>query len=142
MPTPRLLHPVPIFLRQIDRTFTAEYDDNLREPIGQARRKKKPVRLVAQMKIGDTDSPQASAGGIIERSDGYALFRTQDLRDADIVVDRGDVIVQIGDKPNDRETDLYITKMQFMGHYPSAAGPTLVKAFFEDRHPSRQRGEL
>jgi hypothetical protein len=142
VPTPRLLHPVPILLRQIDRRFTAEYDDNLREPIGQARREKKPVRLVAQMKIGDTDRPQASEGGVLERSDGYALFRTQDLRAADVELDRGDRIVQIGDEPNDREVDYYITKFVWLGHYPSAKGPTLVKAFFEDRHPSRQRGAL
>lgn len=142
MPTPNLLHPIPVYLRQIDRAQTAVFDERFHEPVGQVRRKKKPIRLSAQIKRGDVDRPVASAGGVLERSDGYLLFRTSDLRDADVTINRGDRIVQIGDPPNDREEDLYITKLQPMGHYPEHAGPTLLRCYFEDRHPSRQRGDL
>lgn len=141
MPTPRLLHPVPVYLRQIDRTFTAKQDTDIREPIGQARRRKKPTRLVAQIADGETDTVVASEGGTLKRSDGYLLFRTADLRGARVTLQEGDRIVQIGDQPNDREVDLYLTRFKFIGHYPRARGATLVKAFYNDRHPSRQRGD-
>jgi hypothetical protein len=141
MPTPNLLHKTPVYIRQIDRSFTV-MDDNLREPIGQVRREKKPIKLIAQVKIGDTDDPDASEGGVTERSAGYLLFRTQDLRAAEVELQRGDRVVQIGDPPNDRETDYYLTKFQWRGHYPEHGGPTLLKAFFADRKPSRQRGDL
>lgn len=142
MPNPRLLHPVPIFLRQIDRRRTAIMDDNLHEPVGQVRRELKPVKLSAQMKIFDTDRARAASGGATEDSTGYALFRTSDLNIAKIEIERGDRIVQIGDGKNGREVDYYIVKVLWLGHYQFAQGPTLVKAFFEDRKPSRQRGDL
>lgn len=141
MPTPRLLHPVPVYIRQIDREQTPQ-DDRARSPKGQARRKQKPIKLRAQVKIGDTDNPKASPGGVIESSDGYLLFLTVDLRAARVLIDRGDRVVQIGDGKAARDVDYYITKVQHRGHYPGQKGPTLLKAFFTDRHPSRQRGDL
>lgn len=142
MPLPRLLHKTPVYIRQIDRKFTARYDHNLKEPIGQVRRPSVPIKLIAQVHIGATDNPTASAGGVTEDSRGYCLFRTADLRDADVTLDRGDQIVQMGDPPNDRATDYYITHFDWKGHYAQHGGPTLVKAFFSDRHPSRQQGDL
>lgn len=142
MPLPRLIHPIPVWLRKEDRTFTAVYDNNLKEPVGQARRPQKPIKLVAQIFVGNTDNPMPSEGGVIERSDGYLLFRTSDLRDLKVEVDRGDRVVKIGDGDNAREVDYYITKLKWMGHYSWAGGPTLLRAYFEDRHPSHQRGDL
>lgn len=142
MPTPRLLHPVPVYLRQIDRKFTAKYDHVLKEPIGQARRDQAPIKLRAQVHIGTTDDPRPSQGGVTETSDGYLLFLVSDLKAAGVTIDRGDRIVQIGEGDGQRETDLYITRMQWRGHYPQHRGPTMVKCYFEDRHPSRQRGDL
>ena len=144
MPAPRLLHPVPVLIRQIDRKFSARMDDNLNEPIGQVRRKdrRKETEVRAQMKIGGTDIPTASEGGVTESSDGYALFLTSDLTKAHLTIARGDRIVKIGDSSNGREVDLYITKFEWRGHYPRAKGPTLLKAYFEDRAPSHQRGDL
>lgn len=139
---PNLLHKTPVYIRQIDRKFTAGYDDNLHEPVGQARREKKPIRLEAQVKIGDTSAPKASAGGVVEDSEGYCLFRVFDLKNAGITLDRGDRIVQIGDGNGKRMTDYYLTKFVYLGHYANHGGPTLIKAFFEDRKPSRQRGSL
>lgn len=138
---PRLLHPVPVYLRKKDLEYTAEYDDNLHEPIGQVRREQKPIRLRAQVKINDTDEASATQGSVNERSEGYLLFLTRELNAAKLVIERGDRVVQIGDGDNAREVDYYITKFQWRGHYPRAQGPTLLKAFFEDRHPSRLRND-
>ena len=142
MPSPRLLHPIPILIRQIDRKFTPKYDNRLKEPIGQSPRLLKPVKLRAQMKIGRTDDAQATGLGIEEKSDGYALFLVADLKRVRITINRGDRIVQIGEGVSKREVDFYIVKFEFRGHYPSARGHTLIKAHFQDRHPSRQRGDL
>jgi hypothetical protein len=144
MPAPRLLHPVPVLIRQIDRKFTSRWDDNLHEPIGQVRRKdrRKETEVRAQVKIGGTDTPQASEGGVVEKSDGYLLFLTSDLKKAHLTINRGDRVVKIGNGSNGREVDLYITQFEWRGHYPGAQGPTLLKAHFEDRAPSRQRGDL
>ena len=37
------------------------------------------------------------------------------------------------------DTDVFITRLEFQGHYPDQGGPTLVKAHFTDRQPSKQR---
>lgn len=141
MPNPRLLHKTPVYIRQIDRKFTARYDHNLKEPIGQVARPQAPLRLIAQVHIGPTDRPSATTGGVVKDSKGYMLFRTADLRSADVTLDRGDQVVQIGDKPNDRAVDYYIIHFDWKGHYAQHGGPTLVKAFFSDRKPSRQKGD-
>lgn len=141
MPTPRLIHPIPVFIRKIQRSITLQ-DDSARAPRGQARRKQKPIRLLAQVKIGDTDNPAATPGGVTESSEGYLLFRTFDLNAQRTTIDRGDEIVQIGEGDNARAVDYYITKLQHRGHYPQWKGNTLVKAFFTDLKPSRQRGDL
>jgi len=139
---PNLIHPIPVFIRKLERSLTAIQDDDLHEPLGQARRESKPIKLYAQIQTSDTDAPVVSEGGVVEKTDGYCLFRTADLRLARFEVERGDRIVQIGEAPNAREVDLYITKIRPMGHYPSASGHTLIRAYFEDRKPSRQRGDL
>lgn len=142
MPRPRLLHPVPVYIRKIDRDETAVMDHNLHEPVGQVRRPQKPLRLICQHQPNIKDRPAAAPGGAMEESDGYVLFRTQDLRLWKVTVERGDRIVQMGDPPNDYEVDYYITRTKPMGHYPSARGSTLLRCYYEDRHPSRQRGSL
>ena len=142
MSLPRLLNPVPVFLRQIGRSQTAVLDDDLHEPVGQAHRDQKPVELVAQVKEFDSDNAQAAPGGVLEQSRGYLLFRCADLKAACIELQRGDRIVQIGDGDAAREVDLYFVRFQHRGHYARAGGYTLVKAWFADRHPSKQRGDL
>jgi hypothetical protein len=139
MPMPRLIHPIPVEIRKADRKFTAAYDDNFREPVGQVRRKQKPIKLRAQLKIKDTDAATATAGGVQEQSNGYLLFLTADLKRAGVTIEIGDRVVKLGEGDNAREVDYYITKFYWRGHYPAAGGPTLLKAFFMDRQPSRQR---
>lgn len=143
MPTPRLIHPVPVYIRKIDRAQTAEWDDNLHEPIGEVRRDEVPIKLHAQHQPNEESTPRVSfaAGGVILESDGYLLFRTSDLRDADVELEDGDRVVQMGDPPNDREVDFYLGKMKPMGHYPQHGGATLIRAYYADREPSRHRGD-
>ena len=142
MPTPRLIHPVPIFIRQIERSLTPQ-DDDAREPVGQVYRNQKPIKLMGQVRYLDaTDAPAATPGGVIEHSSGYVLFRTLDLRARRIELQRGDRIVQIGEGALADEVDLYITQKPIRGHYPQHQGGTLQKFFFSDRKPSRQRGDL
>lgn len=135
MPTPRLLHPVPVELRKKDVARTI-MDDNYSEAVGQVRRKQKPIQLVAQHMIKKEKMAAATEGGVQEESEGYLLFRTSDLRDKETDVVRGDRIVSMGAAKNKRETNFYIIKLQFIGHYPEHAGATMVKAFYMDRQPS------
>lgn len=140
MPAPRLIHPVPIWVKKIDRDFTPISDPNLHEFIGQVRRERK-VKLYAQ--IGQPSvTPKASSGGILETEAGYILVLTAALRNADVALERGDQIVQIGEGPAARQTDLYITRLEWLGHYNQASGHTMLKAYFADRQPSRQQGDL
>lgn len=137
MPPVRLLHPIQVLLRKAEPSRTAAQDPVLKEPIGQVRRNRKPIRLLAQISDGKTNDPVATAGGVNEDSDGYLLFRTQDLRREGVTVERGDRVVQIGSDENAKDVDYYITKLKYMGHYPNHKGPSLVRAYYADRQPSR-----
>jgi hypothetical protein len=139
MPIPRLIHPIPVFLRKADREQTALMDDNLNEPVGQVRREQTPIKLMAQHGNVKDSAAMATEGGVNEKSDGYLLFLTADLNAARVTIERGDRVVQIGDGDVGREVDFYIVKLKYMGHYPRQRGPTLVRAYYEDRHPSRLR---
>lgn len=142
MPTPRLLHRTPVYLRKIDREFTAVMDDNLHEPVGEVRREPKPIRLECQHQPNSKDDPRvASSGGIALESDGYCLFLTSELRAAKVTIEDGDRIVQIGDEPNDFTVNYYIVKVKPMGHYRQHGGATMLRAYYEDREPSRHRGD-
>jgi len=136
---PNLIHPIPVYLRQAERELTAVQDDNLHEPVGQVRRPQAPTRLVAQVKWGLDQDQAAAEGGRRGSSDGYLLFRTADLRAKHITLAEGDCIVQIGEGNATQQTDLYITGFRWMGHYPDQRGASLVRAYFEDRAPSRMR---
>lgn len=142
MPTPRLIHPIPVFVRQIQRSLTVQ-DEDAREPVGQARRKQKPVKLYGQIKTFDpTDAPESTEGGVTEHTRGYVLFRTLDLKAKRLTLQRGDRIVQIGEGKLAESVDYYITQKPRRGHYPEHRGATLQKFFYTDRKPSRQRGDL
>lgn len=139
MPTPNLLHPIAVKLRKADKKFTAAWDENAGEAVGEVRRKVQPIDLFAQIGRGDSKDPRSEAGGIEEKSDGYLLFLTRDLQAKHVTIERGDRVIQIGSGKAAREVDFFITKVQWRGHYPEHAGPTLLKAFFADRKPSRSK---
>lgn len=136
---PNLIHPIPVFLRQSERELTAVQDDNLHEPVGQVRRPQSPIRLLAQVSWGKDEDQDAVEGGRAGSSDGYLLFRTSDLRSKHVTLAIGDRVTQIGDGNAAQQTDLYFVSFKWMGHYPDQRGASLVRAYFEDRSPSRER---
>lgn len=129
---PRLLHPVPVVLEQIDMAATV-YDSDSREPVQQAARKTS-VTLPGQMKYGESKSAGMSSTGLEAGENGYALFRIRDLHFANITLQIGDRIRSAGDTVH----DAYITRLQPIGHLPRW-NSTLIKAFFADRQPAKNR---
>lgn len=138
MPTPHLIHPVPVFLRKADKANSPVMDPLLHEPVGQVRRES-TIRLLAQVSWGLDQSQQPSEMTVGDTADGYLLFRTLELAAARVQIKPGDRIVKIGEGPVEQVTDLYIVSLKWMGHYPEHGGPTLLRAYFADRSPSRQR---
>ena len=139
MPTPRLLHRTLVKIRKANRQQTAIWDENFREPIGQVRRKQNPIELYAQVKNKKIDTAESTEGGVSLQSDGYLLFLWRDLINADVMIEQGDRIEEIGENDARREVDYYIVQTTPRGHYPEHGGPTMLKAFFQDREPSRHR---
>lgn len=139
MPTPTLLHPIPVKLRKADKKFTAAWDENFREPVGQVRRKQRPIELLAQIKNTKVDVATTTEGGVTLQSDGYLLFLWSDLIAAGVQIEQGDRIVEIGADDGLREVDYYIIQTTPRGHYPEHGGPTLLKAYFQDRESAQHR---
>jgi hypothetical protein len=133
MALPRLLHPVPIVIEQISKATTF-YDEDAREPIQAAARSSQET-VQGQVKWEGDLALDVAAGGAQEGAQGYVLFRYTDLAAKGITLAQNDRIVKIGQQ----EVDVYVTKLRPVGHYPDQSGASLVKAFFMDRQPSRQR---
>lgn len=132
MPIPNLIHPVPIKIRQIQRGATY-YDEDAREPIQHASRSTTKT-ISGQVKWRSQFELGHEKGGPTEGAAGYVLFRKIDLEAQAIELQDGDRFVEIGN----RETDVYVTALRPVGHYPDRVGYTMIKAFFEDRQPSKQ----
>ncbi len=129
---PSLIHPVPISIQQLNRAATL-YDDDMREPVQQSVRAATTI-VSGQVKWGMDERFQSDRGGPIENSDGYVLFRLVDLTAVSITIKREDRFIRLGTI----DVDVYVTGLRYEGHYDDVGGPTLVKAFFADRQPSRQ----
>lgn len=137
MPTPNLLHPVQVIVQPIDRAATLQ-DDDFREPIQNAARGA-DVAINGQVKWEEDEGERPAKTGPGAASRGYVLFRYRDLDRLGLVLKQGDRIARIGRL----ETDVYIVRLVPMGHWHDVGKATLLKAYFADRHPSRQsRGRL
>lgn len=132
MPIPNLIHPVDVKIEQIDKPSTF-YDEDAREPIQQAARTT-VVILKGQVRWTGQFDKESTDAGIKENESGYVLFRTTDLSAQSITLQVNDRVAQIGG----RDMDSYLTRLEWLGHYPEVNGPTLVKAYFADRQPSKQ----
>lgn len=132
MPIPRLIHPVPIVLEQID-TATTLYDEDAREPIQFAARPTR-VDLQAQVKFTSDIDEVNTPGGTVQTASGYLLFRKIDLEAKNITLRLEDRFAKIGTV----DTDVYITRFRPVAYYPDQGGHTMVKAFFDARQPSKQ----
>jgi len=131
MTLPFLLHPVPITVERLDTASTL-YDEDAREAVQQASRATE-VTIPGQVKWGSVDKVEMERQGVAEGADGYVLFRKVDLDAASIELAPNDRITRIGHV----ETDVYVLKLQPMGHYTDQVGHTLVRAWFEDRTPAK-----
>jgi hypothetical protein len=139
VPIPNLLHPIPVQLRKSDKEFTAAFDENFREPVGQVRRKQRPIDLRAQIKSTKIDVAVATEGGVQLESDGYLLFLYPDLVKAGVTIEQGDRIIKIGFGDSARDVDYYVIRATPRGHYPEYGGPTMLKAYFQDREAAQHR---
>lgn len=131
MVLPNLLHPVNITIHQIVTADTI-YDEDTREPIQHAARATATV-VPGQVRWGAEQNYLQSEAGPQEQSDGYVLFRYVDLDAKGVTIRREDRLSFLGN----RSADVYIVKLKPMGHYTDREGPTLVKAYFQDRQPNK-----
>lgn len=136
MPLPRLIHPIPVVVR-LRRKAASKMDPDAREPVGKVARSVK-YNLQAQIswKRQKTD---ATSTGSETKTEGYILLRRFDLDALGIDINEGDKIETIGTGIALVEGPFYITMIQYRGHYPGQGGHTLVKAWFNDKKPVRQK---
>jgi hypothetical protein len=135
MPSPRLLHPIPVTIEQMNRSQLVE-DMNAREAFHGSRQiARSAVTVQAQHKVQGANAPSFSAAGFSEPVAGYILVRTKDLRALGVVLKRGDRIVQVGRGPNAVTMDAYLLLSEDMAHYPSQGGAALQKWYYADRAP-------
>jgi hypothetical protein len=136
MPIPNLIHPVDVKVEQISKAETF-FDEDAREPVQHAARAA-TVTLKGQVRWRGQFNLSAGVEGAELNADGYVLFRYIDLNAASVELQPNDRFVEIGG----RETNVYIDRVEHLGHYPDVNGPTLVKAYFVDRQPSKLPGGM
>ena len=125
---PRLLHPVSVEVKKLDRAGTA-WDSKAREPVGHVVREKKVV-LQAQVLYNRIEQPSADFEGVLRDSKGKLVFRWCDLQAAGVTIARGDKVSKIAN----RDVDYFVSYFEDAGHYPEF-GATLLMAWFVDRTP-------
>ncbi len=132
MPIPRLLHPVPVTLEQVDRSASF-FDTAAREPI-QGVVYKAPVILQGQVRWNaQADLKAMQSIGFAADSYGYVLFAYPELNAKAIELTIGDRLILVGFVV----AQIYITKLEPIAHYSAQGGPTLLKAWCNDRSPAR-----
>lgn len=132
---PRLIHPITITIEQIDKGATI-YDHDTREPIQQASRSS-TVTIKAQIRFRSLDEVDLRRGGDRLDARGYVLFRRKDMEKQSITINPNDKITSIGHQTG---LEYFITRIEWIGHYPLHNGPSLLKAWFDDRAPGKQSG--
>lgn len=133
MAIPNLIHPIDIDIEQISKGTTI-YDPDTREPIQQVDRASL-VTIKGQPRWRSLDSVRMERGGDEVDAKGYIVFRKEDLDASAIMININDKVVRIGHQTG---LDYYITKIEWIGHLPRFNGPSLMKAWFDDRNPSKQ----
>lgn len=133
MPLPNLIHAIDCDVEQIDTAATL-YDPDTREPI-QAAARATVITCPGQPRWTSQKQLEAAGFGPADKVSGYVLFRYFDLDARSITLRVNDRIVMQG-----RHTDeVYIVRLQPSGHYRDQDGASLVKAWFSDRLPAKER---
>jgi hypothetical protein len=133
MPIPNLIHPIPIVFRQINESTTI-YDEHHREPVQQSKWGSN-ITVMGQIKWAEEKALTIAVNGKILNADGYVLFRYIDLQAKTVTLKGNENITSIGGV----NQDLYVLKLRPVASYNDVGGSTMVKAFFEDRQPKRQK---
>lgn len=137
---PNLQHPVPVVISQLIRA-AAPQDNDYRELLQSVKgtpERGPDITCPGQVKWNAKDAVEVEIEGVVQRADGYVLFRTDQLRAAGITqLNVNDIIRSMGYGPNKQTAQLYIIRLEPMGHYGDAGGATLMKAWFKDRAPAR-----
>jgi len=135
MPTPRLLHKVPVTIELIDKAETA-YNVNAGEPIRTAERTP-TVTLPGQIHWGTEDKPDFEKAGVVENSDGWVTMRTKDLNAQSLIDEKGNPGILRGSKfikfGKQDGLELFVVQSKPLGHWPDKNGMTLVRVYFQDR---------
>lgn len=135
MAIPNLIHPIDIDIEQIDKGTTI-YDPDTREPIQQVNRTTL-LTIKGQPRWRSLSEVDMQRGGDRVSARGYIVFRKEDIDNASITIQINDKISRIGHQTG---LDYYITRIEWIGHLPRFDGPSLMKAWFDDRRPSKQPG--
>jgi hypothetical protein len=135
MVQPRLIHPCSITIKRVDHGTTL-YDEDAREPLQQATRLTS-VTIQGQVSWADTSQKDTGRSGVLLNAQGYVLFRKLDLDAAGFAIQINDRISKMGHV----ETDVYVERLEWIGHYTELEGPTMIRAYFSDRLPSKQVGQ-
>lgn len=135
MPTPKLLHKVPVTVALINKASTV-YNANAGEPVRAANRAV-TVIIPGQIHWGSEDVPDFEKEGVVEKSDGWVTMRTKDLTARGLVDEKGNPGIERGAKfikfGKQDGLELFVTKSKPLGHWPDKDGFTLVRIYFEDR---------
>jgi len=134
---PNLIHPLPTDVQPVDRAATIQ-DDGYNEPV-QTVVYREAYTAPGQWKWASDKELRMQEIGALEYSTGYVLFRMRDLRALGQTIGVGDRIIGYGAGAARVPLDVYVVKLRYEGHYPDQYGPSLVKAFFSDRAPERQK---
>jgi len=137
MVQPNLIHPLPTDVQSLNRAATLQ-DDGYAEPV-QTVMYDETFTAPGQWKWMSDKELRMQDIGSIEYSTGYVLFRMGDLRTLGKTIGVGDRIIGYGSGAARIQLDVYVTKLRYEGHYGDQFGPSLVKAFFNDRLPERQQ---
>lgn len=128
MVLPRLNHPIPITISVVDETETT-FDEDYREPVQQSERSE----FVVQGQIKNFGQEmELDVGGRKVMATGYVLFRYIDLNTVGIVLKYNALITKLGNL----DTHVYVIGLTPIGHYSDQGGPTMVRAYYNDRQPA------
>lgn len=125
MVRPRLIHPVSVMYRVLERA-SGNFDDNDRTPTRVAKRKT-ATELNAQVKWITDGELVPTPGGPTVRVLGYILCETQELETKSIEPKFGDQITEISGQS---QIELFVLSTKPRGHYSDIGGPGLLQVDF------------
>lgn len=137
MPLPNLLHPIPTDFQSFEPQNTIQ-DEGYQEPV-QTVAYSAVFTVPGQWKWYSSRELRMQKSGAQQGEDGYVLVRPFDLNAIGKKIAIGDRIVGYGVGAARVDLDVYVVRVRPEGHYPDLKGPGLLKAFFSDRQPERQK---